>query len=54
MLDNMIVVALYIAVPATILAVAFIAVLRKEERQIKEDIEQKVAEPENNAEPPRT
>lgn len=53
MLDNMVVIALYIAVPATILAVAFIAVLRKEERQIKEDIKQDVSEHERRIKPPK-
>ncbi len=54
MLDNMVVIALYIAVPATILAVAFIAVLRKEERQTKEDIKQEIADHENKIKPPKT
>ena len=54
MLDNMVVIALYVAVPATILAVAFIAVLRKEERQTKEDLKQEVAEQDKNVNPPRT
>lgn len=44
MLDNLIIVALYIAVPATILTVAFIAVLRKEEREIKEEKADKINE----------
>lgn len=48
MLDNMIIVTLYIAVPATILAVAFIAVLRKEERETKEEKSNKVEEYEKN------
>ncbi|MBA2660854.1 MAG: hypothetical protein H0U74_01045 [Bradymonadaceae bacterium] len=37
MVDSMLIVALYIAIPATILAIAFIAILRKEEREIEED-----------------
>ncbi|MFU8802882.1 MAG: hypothetical protein ACNA8W_03640 [Bradymonadaceae bacterium] len=36
-MENLIVVVLYIAIPATILTIAFVAMLRKEQDEVEED-----------------
>jgi len=37
-MENIVVVVLYIAIPATILTIAFVAMLRKEEEEVAEDV----------------